>query len=182
MAMNYEELDDRTRKYMLSEFENEQASDMSYQSKALSRVGLTVFPGLLREAITSGNELLLAYALDRGELWESEEQYIRNGAVHSRRRNVSQSATRLALTEFSTWYVRGLAKRLLDEGITVCQVYRGEQPKWEPGECSEHEGRIVSVREIYDNHRVRYWPEPGNRAAFSIPFGPGCHHVIRRLK
>lgn len=92
-----------------------------------------------------------------------------------------QSAARLALTEFSTWYVRGFAKRLLDEGVAQCQVYRGAQPKWEPGECADHEGRVVPVQSIYDSHRARYWPEPGDAAAFSIPFGPSCHHVIRRM-
>ena len=182
MAMSYEELDDRTREYMLSEFEKEQVSGMPYQSKSLSSEGLKVFPSLMREAIKSGNEVSLARSLDPAELWEPTEVYIREGMSHTRRRNVRQSAVRLALTEFNTWYVRGLAKRLLDEGIESCQVYRGEQPKWEPGECSEHEGRITSVQEIYANHRARYWPEPGNKAAFSIPFGPGCHHVIRRVR
>jgi hypothetical protein len=43
-----------------------------------------------------------------------------------------------------------------------------------------HEGRIVDVKTIYDNHRARYWPEPGDREAFSIPVGPGCHHMIKR--
>lgn len=182
MAMNYEELDDRTRQQMLSEFENEQASAKPFQSKALSQAGLRAFPALMREAIKSGNETSLAVALNRVDLWDPDEEYTRNGVTRTRKRNVAQSTTRLALTEFSTWYVRGLAKRLLDEGVDRCQVYRGEQPKWEPGECAEHEGQTVSVRQIYDNHRVRYWPAPGNEAALSIPFGPGCHHIIRRVR
>lgn len=182
MAMNYEELDDQTRGHMLSEFENEQRGGRPYQSKALSQAGLAAFPDLMREAIQSGNEQSLAVALQSFELWEPEEEYTRQGITRRRKRNVPQSATRLAVTEFSTWYVRGLARRLLDEGVDSCQVYRGEQPKWEPGECAEHEGRVVSVQEIYDSHRVRYWPPPGNKAAFSIPFGPGCHHIIRRVR
>jgi len=181
MAMHYEELDDQTRGYMLSEFEAEQASGNPYLSKALSPAGLEFFPDLMREAIKSGNERSLARALEREDLWKAEETYTRGGVTRSRKRNILQSAVRLALTEFSTWYVRGLARRLLDEGIEECEVCRGEQPKWEPGECAEHEGRIVPVREIYDNHRARYWPEPGDETAFSIPFGPGCHHVIRRV-
>jgi len=182
MAMNYEELDDRTREYMLSEFEKEQAGGMPYKSKSLSVEGLGAFPDLMREAIRSGNEESLAQTLLRSELWQPTELYTRSGVTRSRSRNIAQSAERLALTEFSTWYVRGLARRLLDEGVERCQIYRGEQPKWEPGECAEHEGRVVSVQEIYDSHRVRYWPEPGDNTAFSIPFGPGCHHVIRRME
>lgn len=181
MTMHYEELDPATREYMLNEFEHEQASGSPYISKALSPRGLHAFTGAMRDAITSGNEESLTRALDRADLWEPEESYTRDGVTRSRKRNIPQTATRLALTEFSTWYVRGLAKRLLDEGVERCQVYRGEQPKWEPGECANHEAQIVAVREIYDGHRARYWPEPGDSAAFSIPFAPGCHHVIRRV-
>jgi hypothetical protein len=182
MPMNYEELDDRTRQYMLSEFEKERSGANAYHSKALSAQGQAAFTALMTEAIKVGNEASLVRALEGADLWEPEEVYTRDGVTRTRRRNVPQSATRLALTEFSTWYVRGLARRLLDEGVDKCQVYRGEQPKWEPGDCAEHEGQVVSVQSIYDGHRARYWPEPGNQGGFSIPFGPGCHHVIRRLR
>jgi hypothetical protein len=90
------------------------------------------------------------------------------------------------LGEFSTWYVHGLARRLLDEGETQCQIYRGEPPRplgqgETTGECSKYEGAIVSAQLIYDNHRARYWPEPGNKDALQIPFAPWCHHIIRRV-
>jgi hypothetical protein len=181
MAMSYEELDDKTRGYMLTEFEKEEASGRPYRSRALSPAGLAVFPGLMRQAIESGNEVSLCRSLDNADYWEPTEAYTRDGITRSRHRNIAQSAQRLALTEFSTWYVAGFTQRLLDEGVEKCQVYRGEQPKWEPGECAMHEGRIVSVREVHDGHRVRYWPEPGDQDAFAIPFGPGCHHVVRRV-
>lgn len=179
--MHYTELDEKTRSIMLSEFDAEQAGGNPYRSKALSLRGDQVFPQLMRDAIRQGTEVSLASALADASLWNPMETYVRDGISRERKRNVQQSAERLATTEFSTWYVRGLAKRLLDEGVKNCQVYRGAQPKWEPGECSEHEGRIVDVKTIYDNHRARYWPEPGNKAKFSVPFAPGCHHLIKRV-
>lgn len=181
MAMNYEELDQRTRDHMLAEFDVEEESATPFRSKALSATGLAVFPELMRQAIQAGNEETLFQALNDPEYWHPTEEYVRGGVPRSRRRNIRQAAERLALTEFSTCYVRGLAKRLLDEGVEKCQVYRGGQPKWEPGECAEHEGLIASVQEVCNGHRARYWPEPGNPDALSIPFGPGCHHVIRRV-
>ncbi len=181
MTMNYEELDAKTRDYMLDEFEKEQASVAPYRSKALSSEGITAYPDLMRDAIRSGTESSLCQALAATSYWIPQELYTRNGMTRTRPRNIVQSAERLSLTEFSTWYVRGLAMRLLVESVQKCQVYRGALPKWELGDCAKHEGLVVSVQEIYDNHRVRYWPEPGNIAAFSIPFGPGCHHVIRRF-
>ncbi len=181
MAMNYEELDEKTREYILAEYEREQAGGNPYRSKAFSDTGLSVFPDLMRDAIKSGNEITLRNAINQDQLWVGVEEYTRNGITRTRRRNIQQSAERLALTEFSTWYVTGLAKRLLEEGVENCQVYRGEQPKWEPNECANHEGRVVSVKEIYDSHRSRYWPEPGDPTRFSIPFDPNCHHAIRRI-
>lgn len=179
--MNYEELDDNTRAYMLTEFEKEEASGNPYRSKALSSKGLKVFPNLMRDAIKSGTEVSLCQAFENESYWEPTEEYTREGITRTRQRNIPQSARRLSLTEFSTWYVAGFAKRLLNKGVEKCQIYRGEQPKWEPGACADHEGLIVSVKEIYENHRARYWPEPGDQNALSIPFGPGCHHVIRRI-
>lgn len=180
MAMSYEELDQITRQHMLAELQSEQGTANAYRSKALSQQGLATFPDLLRSAITSGNEVSLTQAISDAALWNPDEEYTRNGVTRIRQRNIEHSSQRLALAEFSTWYVRGLAKRLLEEGVSNCQIYRGEQPKWEPGECAHHEGLIISVQQIYNNHRVRYWPEPGDQNALSIPYSPGCHHVIRR--
>lgn len=182
MGMEFEELDEITRRYMLDEFEKEQARGNPYRPKVLSEAGQSVFPNLVREAIQSGNEETLTRSLANSTYWNSTETYIRNGVTRERRVNVQQAAERLGLTEFSTWYVRGLAKRLIDEGISRCQVYRAAMPKWEPSECSVHEGKIFPVSEIYHGHRARYWPEPGNPEAMSIPFSPGCHHTIRRMQ
>lgn len=180
MAMHFEELDDVTRGYMLRELEAELASSNPYVGKNLSAEGRGAFSRLMREAINTGNEVTLADALTRAGLWKAKETYERNGIVRERRINVRQAAERLALTEFNTWYVRGLARRLLDEGVSHCQAYRAAQPKWEPGECAAHEEKIFTVQEIYEGHRARYWPCE-NSAAMSIPFGPGCHHTIRRV-
>lgn len=181
MPMNFEELDTTTRGYMLAEFEAEEAGDNPYRSKSLSPAGRTAFPNLLREAITSGDEQTLIVSLLNPGYWNPTERYLRSGVWRDRQLNMHQAAERLCMTEFNTWYVRGLAKRLLNEGVTHCQVYRAALPKWEPAECSAHEGQILSVDKVYRIHRARYWPEPGDLTALSIPFGPGCHHTIRRV-
>jgi len=180
MPMHYEELDEKTRAIMLTEFDAEQAGGSPYRSRAMAAGGQDLFPQLMREAIRQGSEVSLAAALADTNLWEPIETYVRDGVSRERKRNIQQSSERLATTEFSTWYVRGLARRLMDEGVTKCQVYRGAQPKWEPGECAKHEGLILDVQTVYNNHRARYWPEPGNKEALSIPLAPGCPHIIRR--
>jgi len=182
MGMKFEELDDETRGHMLSEFEKEEASGKPYRGKGLTDAGRAAFPTLMREAIKTGTEESLAVALAKPDFWNPTETYVRKGVEHSRSVNVTEAAERLALTEFNTWYVRGLSRRLMNEGATQCQIYRAAQPKWEPAECSRHENQICSVKGVYEGHRARYWPEPGNPDTFSIPAGPSCHHTIRRLK
>jgi hypothetical protein len=182
MAMNFEELDDVTRRYMLAEFELEEQSPSPYRGKGLTNGGKAVFPDLMRNAVKEGNEHTLAQALLNSAYWHRTETYVRAGVERERQVNILQTSERLALSEFNTWYVRGLAKRLMDENVTRCQAYRAQVPKWEPGDCASHEGEIFAVEIIYHGHRARYWPEPGNRNAMSIPFGPGCHHSIRRVR
>ena len=181
MALQYAELDEKTRAIMLAEFEAEQAGANPYRSKALSTSGQAAFPQLMRDAIKQGTEVTLTVALADVSLWDPIEKFVRDGVPGERKRNIPQSAERLAMTEFSTWYVRGLARRLMDEGVEKCQVSRAAQPKWEPRDCVKHEGLIVDVKTVYANHRVRYWPEPGNKEALSIPLAPGCPHIIKRV-
>lgn len=182
MEMDFEELDGTTRDWMLRQFEAEEASGNPSRSKALSPAGLDAFPDLMRNAIRTGNEVSLAADLNRPDYWDPTETYVRNGVTRERKRNIAQAAQRLALTEFNTWYVAGLAHRLVDEGETEGQVYRAAEPKFEHASCSTHEGRVYSLADIIAGHRAGYWPEPGDPDRFSIPAGPGCHHTIRRVR
>lgn len=178
MAMNFEDLDDTTRRYMLVEFEAEEAGGNPYRSPNLSANGLAAFPQAMMSAIQQGNEQTLSVVLNDPLLWNETEPWTRLGVPQVPRQiNVRQQSERLALTEFNTWYVRGLSRRLLDEGVVECEVLRGEEPKWEPADCAEHEGLRLAVQEVYDGHRARYWPTE-NPEAISVPFGPNCHHTI----
>lgn len=182
MEMFFEELNTETRAYMLREFTTEQNSSNPYRSQTLTTSGLKVFPDLMIEAIRFGNEQSLTAALANPVYWSSTETYFSKGVWRERKVNFLQAAERLGLTEFNTWYVRGFSRLLLDVSVSTCEIYRAAEPKWSPSECSEHEGKVVSVQTIYDGHRARYWPAPGSTNAFSIPFAPGCHHTIRRVR
>lgn len=183
MSMNFEELDSTTRSWMLRRFDAEEASGAPYRSKVLSSAGLALYPELVRSAIQdpSGTERSLAQALNYREFWNTMDSYVRKGVWGERRVNIGQASERLALTEFNTWYVAGLAHRLVDEGEGDCKVYRACEPKFEHASCSAHEGKTYALASIIDGHRVGYWPEPGNPNVISIPAGPGCHHTISRI-
>lgn len=177
MAMNFEELNEQTRQRMLDEFEQEQAGPQPFVSKRLTPAGKAAFPELMRKAILEGNEETLEAELADSSFWYPTETNVSG----ERKVNIRQAKERLARNEFNTWYVRGFARRLLDEGVAECQIYRAAPPKWDIAACSEHEGEIRPVQEVYDGHRAKYWPPPGDPEADSIPFQPGCHHTIKRI-
>lgn len=136
----------------------------------------------MENAIIQGNEETLANALSDPNYWISSEIYVKDDRPYTRRINPIKAAEFLAYTEFNTWYVRGFSRRLMEEGVEYCQVYRAA-PAWQPrGECLQHEGRNYRAQEIYNGHRARYWPPPANPSALSIPVGTNCHHSIRRVR
>ena len=145
MAMHFKELDTTTRKWMLDRFEAEEAGGNPYRSEVLTPSGLEVFPDLIREAITdpTGSELTLATSLSSALYWYPTETYVRNGISRTRKVNIDQAVRRLAVTEFNTWYVSGLAHRLRDEGESQCRVYRASVPKWQPAECQYTKDRFT---------------------------------------
>lgn len=173
-------LDDITRKWMLEEFQSEEGTGNPYRSKRLSKLGLEIFPKEMEKAIKEGNEETLADALSDLNYWHYREVSRRGTTPYTKSIDPRKAAEALAYTEFNTWFVRGFARRLIEEGEESCQVYRAA-PAWQPRqECLEHEGKIYKVQEIYDGHRAKYWPEP-NPDALSIPVGTYCHHSIRRV-
>lgn len=167
---------------MLEEFQAEERSGNPYRSSRLSSLGIKTFPVEMEKAIRKGDEESLARALSQPTYWQPSETYVRGGSTHTRRITPVKAAEFLAYTEFNTWYVRGFARRLIEEGEEFCQVYRAA-PAWQPrGECLQHEGKTYKVQRIYDGHRARYWPPPGNPNTLSIPVGTNCHHSIRRVR
>lgn len=130
MKANFGELDDITRKFILNEYEAEQHSGNPYISQHLSKAGKQIFPELMKNAILSGDAESLEMSLKYPKYWNEKEEYTRNGITRERKINVDQAAERLAFAEFNTWYVRGLTKRLLSEGIEKCQIYRAKDAKW----------------------------------------------------
>ena len=177
---DFEELTEETRAAMLQEFETEECGGSPYRSPRLSEEGLAVFPEAMRNAITAGNEESLEDELLEPDYWRESETYRRAGVLKERRINFGAAARSLANSEFSTWYVRGLTRRLIDEGLDTCQVYRAEEAGEPYRDCPLEEGALLGVQEVYDGHRAHYWPTPGNPDALSVPAHPNCHLTIRR--
>jgi len=180
--MFFEELNSKTRGYMLEEFRAEQLTMNPYRPRVLTPEGEAAFVGIMEAHLVGGTEATLTLALSQSRYWvETGTRYTRRGPVSFFMPAVERARV-FGLTEFNTWYVRGLCRSLMDEGITDCVVYRAE-PAYEPrGECLEIEGLALKVEDVYHGHRARYYPEDTKDPhALSIPVGPNCHHSIRRM-
>lgn len=176
--MFYPELDAETRRWMAMEFDQEEAIGNPYRSVWLSPAGRRAFPIEMRTAITSGNGTSLSSAISFPAYW-LPRRVIGSGRSTSLPAGYPNA---LALNEFNVWYTRGFARRLIEEGVDECVVYRAESATTPRCECTMLEGKVVPVRKVYDGHRARYHPAPGNPRAFSIPSGTNCHHSIKRVE
>lgn len=179
--MQYDELDSVTREWMLKEFRIEQEETNPYRSKEMTGLGKSKFTEIIEEAILEGNEVSLAADLVNTKFWQPYTNYSVKGKIRKRKVNPLDSSKRFALTEFNTWYVRGLCRKLMEEGVESCEVYRAAYASEPRPDCQDHDGKTFKVLDVYKGHRARYWPIV-NKTAFSIPIGPNCHHTIRRLK
>ena len=176
-----EELDAETRARMVAAFQAEWSMGRHFVPARLTDHGLRLWPDLLSEAIEFGDdESLYESLLVQPGLIVPTEMYERAGRLSERRVNLEQAARALAVGEFNTFYVNGLAAKLIAEGVSEVEIYRAAVPKWQSADCAQHEGLVVSTQVIFDAHRARYWPVL-NPYAFAVPFHSGCHHSIRRV-
>ncbi len=179
--MNFEELDEKTRDSMLNEFNTEWARTSHYIPDGLNTNGLSMFPELMRKTIKSGTIESLVSDLSNPSYWKPSRTYMRKGNPVTQNINPVIEAGRLAHSEFTTLYTKGLTKRLLNEGEKECQVYRADMAIQPKCECTSLEESIIPLDKIYNGTRKKYFPT-NDPTAFSIPSAPYCHHTIRRIK
>ena len=155
MPLYLPDLDPITRQHMLREFDAEQAGD-PYVPAVLSVQGRRVWPTIMRDAIDFGDdETLLNDLLRDPSVFNEQEQYVRQGVPRMRKVNLQQAGTRLAVSEFNTWYVRGVAARFLAEGINHVLVYRAEDRTLTDEEVAKFHQAVVDELERAFGARLR---------------------------
>jgi hypothetical protein len=162
MALNLVNLDSRTRKLMLEELEVDVQAGNLYLSPRLSSIGRRDYEGLLREAIQSGNDAMLAGALRSAGRMNQIETTVKG------HKNVPVTAPEtLAEGEFNRFYARGLCRRAIEDSTGVV-VYRAKQVQTPRADSEAKIGAQMDAQALLNDLRNSIGVEP----ALGLPPGP----------
>lgn len=124
MGLEYQNLDDRTRRCMLDELTDDLAAGRLYVDPRLSERGRADYERLLRAAIQRGTEASFADELRAHDRMRQTQQWERSRGGVSTTELPSTTPEVVAESEFHRFYARGLCRRALKEGIYTLVIYR----------------------------------------------------------
>jgi len=176
MALYFENLDDRTRQLMLDEMDYDIANNQLHISPFLSGQGQRDYTNLLREALQSGTDETLMQSLqEHRRILRTLPRRNPNGG-YSIAATAENAAQVLAESEFNRYYIRALALRALEDGISELVIYRAK-PLTNPR--PESEARIetsLPPQELLEDLRSH----PGDeRPTLGVPSGPNSGLSVR---
>jgi hypothetical protein len=175
MGIDYENLDERTREFMIKELDLDVSNKKLYVSPRLNSVGKTIWENVLREAIQNHNDDWLAeQLLNKGCMKTHEERRTRSGGMTMAKVPVTARET-LAEGEFNRFYARGLCARALEDGIPEVEVYRGKQVKNPRPTSQAMIGKKIDAKTLLEDLRTSQGVEP----ALKLPPGPNSGLTIR---
>ncbi len=175
MTLRLENLDDRTRHFMLEEFELDVASGTLYLSPRLSESGRSEYKSLLMEAIKSGNDDSLAQALRSHNRMKLTEQRQKPKGGFTTARVPATAPDTLAEGEFNRSYVRGLCRLALEEGVHEVEIYRAKPVTNPRPESQAMIGKKINAKALLEDLRTH----PGVEPALGLPPGPNSGLSVR---
>jgi hypothetical protein len=176
MALYFENLDDRTRQLMLDEMEYDIANNQLHISPFLSGQGERDYANLLREALQSGTDETLAQSLREHRRILRTLPRRNPAGGYSIAATAENAAEVLAESEFNRYYIRGLARRAIEDGIQELVVYRAKPVRTPRPESEARVETAISPQELLDDLRSH----PGDeRPTLGVPSGPNSGLSVR---
>src|SRR4030095_560867 len=176
MSLFFEHIDDRTRQLMLDEMDYDIAHNQLHISPFLSGQGQWDYPNLLRKAIQKGNDTTLVQDLRarRRILRALPRRKPKGGYVIAA--TVENAAEVLAESEFNRYYIRGLARRAIEDDISELVVYRAKPARNPRPESKARVEMALSPKELLQDLRSH----PGDELpALGVPSGPNSGLTVR---
>lgn len=168
MSLHLNNLDEKTRRFMLEEVERDIANDQLYISPRLSSTGRASYIALLKEAMQSQDDDWLAQNLRHGGLMNPTEQRRKPNGGYTMVKVPVTAPDTLAEGEFNRFYARGLARRAIEEGIPALEVYRAKEVMQPRSESIRKIGTKIDPKALLQDLRTH----PGVDTALGLPPGP----------
>jgi hypothetical protein len=151
MPLQYENLDPTTRRFALTELDNDFATGVFHFSERLRVTAVADYQHLIRDAIRYYDDRWLEeHASDL--LIDVEPRRTRSGGQTVAK--VPQMAARmLAEGDFNRYYMRGVAARAIEEGRQVVEVYRARLSLEPRPESADVEGHRIPARDVLEHLR-----------------------------
>jgi len=158
MPLQYENLDPTTRRYALAELESDLRNGTVHVSERLRPEAVAEYQRLLQEALRYYDDRWLEEHASE-LLVESESRRTRSGGTTTAK--VPQMAARLlAEGDFNRYYMRGVARRAIDESRQIIEVYRARLSIEPRPESAQLVGSRVPAAEVLDHLRGPVSPNP----------------------
>lgn len=175
MGLQYDDLTDATRRFMLEEIDMDVRNGTIYISNYLNPHGCDRWPQILREAAERGTDDTLARAIIQDRcLKDRVERRKPKGGFTMAAVPVTAHQT-MGEGEFNRYYTRGLCRRGIEEGIGALEVYRAKRVEVPRPDSERKIGTRVDPRAILDDLRKTQGVEP----ALGLPPGPNSGLTLR---
>src|SRR6266540_1730882 len=168
MGLYLQNLDQRTREFMLREVDLDVSIGKLYISSRLNTMGQQHYEQLLREAIASHDDAWLADQLRNKGLLSAQEQRRKPSGGFTVAKVPVTAPDTLAEGEFNRFYARGLCARALQDGISQVEVYRGKSVSQPRPESEAMIGHRIDAASLLTDLRTSQGVEP----ALGLPPGP----------
>lgn len=166
MSFVFENLNAKTREYMMNELEYDIQRDRVYLSKRFNETGEGMYCDLFRQAIATGDSQSLANALTINNCFRStEERKNKNGVIQAK--IPSNAPLVLAENEFNRFYMRALAIQAIETNSEL-EIYRARFSENPRTESELLIGKIIDPKKLLEDLRENI----GIDTLLGLPPGP----------
>ncbi|WP_286859256.1 hypothetical protein [Methanosaeta sp. UBA356] len=175
MGLNYESLDERTREFMLREIEFDIAKGNLYLSKRFNENGLDKYLELLKSAAQKQDDNWLGNELRRLGCFKAFIEKKTPSGGSTKIKVPVNAAETFAEGEFNRFYIRGLCRVAIEDGILELEICRGKEVSRPRIESEARIGKTVPAEKLLEDLR-KY---PGVEPALGVPSGPNSGLTAR---
>lgn len=178
MAFYFENLDLRTREYMIREIDHDLALGTLFLSPRLRLGSESLYVSCLRAAARAHDETWLADQIRMNRLLRHEEERTSPERGVLTLRVPLTAPDSLAAAEFNRFYARAVCARAIDAGISHVELYRAKVvPQLHP-EFESSIGQQMEARPLLDRLRAT----AGLDAAIGLPGGTQSGVTVRLIQ